>query len=107
MPGARRLQAAASVSILKFVNARGILRYELRNLRTTSNSMNLVRLLNLRFLNELAATNDRNLKFAALEHVPFISTQALRDEHGLYLRHGGTPSPQRGEGGGEGEPRYR
>jgi hypothetical protein len=27
--------------------------------------MNLVRLLNLRFLNELAATNDRNLKFAA------------------------------------------
>jgi hypothetical protein len=28
--------------------------------------MNLVRLLNLRFLNELAATNDRNLKFAAL-----------------------------------------
>jgi len=28
--------------------------------------MNLVWLLNLRFLNELAATNDRNLKFAAL-----------------------------------------
>src|SRR3954470_15738637 len=27
----------------------------------------------------------------------------LRDEHGLYLRHGGTPSPQRGEGGGEGK----
>ena len=52
--------------IPKFVNVRGILRYELRNLRTTSNSMNLVRLLNLRFLNELAATNDRNLKFAAL-----------------------------------------
>ena len=52
--------------IPKFVNARGMLWYELRNLRTTSNSMNLVRLLNLRFLNELAATNDRNLKFAAL-----------------------------------------
>jgi hypothetical protein len=32
--------------------------------------MNLVRLLNLRFLNELAATNDRNLKFAALQRVP-------------------------------------
>ena len=56
----------ASGPIPKFVSARGILRYELRNLRTTSNSMNLVRLLNLRFLNELAATNDRNLKFAAL-----------------------------------------
>src|SRR5258705_10422658 len=52
--------------IPKFVRARCILRYELRNLRTTSNSMNLVRLLNLRFLNELAATNGRNLKFAAL-----------------------------------------
>ena len=57
---------ATSGPIPKFVNARGILRYELRNLRTTSNSMNLVQLLNLRFLNELAATNDRNLKFAAL-----------------------------------------
>ena len=32
--------------------------------------MNLVRLLNLRFLNELAATNDRNLKFAALGFDP-------------------------------------
>ena len=58
--------ALASGPIPKFVNARGMLWYELRNLRTTSNSMNLVRLLNLRFLNELAATNDRNLKFAAL-----------------------------------------
>jgi hypothetical protein len=41
--------------IPKFVNARGILQYELRNLRTTSNSMNLVRLLNLKFLNTFAA----------------------------------------------------
>src|SRR5882672_5286280 len=60
------LRRIPSGPIPKFVNARGMLRYELRNLRTTSNSMNLVRLLNLRFLNELAATNDRNLKFAAL-----------------------------------------
>src|SRR5882724_6564090 len=32
--------------------------------------LRLVRLLNLRFLNELAATNDRNLKFAALVRIP-------------------------------------
>jgi hypothetical protein len=39
--------------------------------------MNLVRLLNLRFLNELAATNDRNLKFAALRRV---SLELTRDD---------------------------
>src|SRR5215470_9061367 len=38
--------------------------------------------------------------------VPFFFDAGVCDEHGLNLRHGGTPSPQRGEGGGEGEPRY-
>jgi hypothetical protein len=46
-----------------------------------------VRLLNLRFLNELAATNDRNLKFAALVQVQFdeppvgsTSTEPAKDK---------------------------
>src|SRR5215510_1627863 len=34
-------------------------------------------------------------------------TQTFLGKHGLRLRHGGTPSPHRGEGGGEGEPSYR
>ena len=37
--------------------------------------MNLVQLLNLRFLNELAATNDRNLKFAALKRISLDMNQ--------------------------------
>jgi hypothetical protein len=48
--------------------------------------MNLVRLLNLRFLNERAATNDRNLKFAALvgadcspQAWPYYEADCLRD----------------------------
>src|SRR5258705_3823531 len=79
--------------IPKLVNARGIIWYELRNLRTTSNSMNLVRLLNLRFLNELAATSDRNLKFAALEQV------SVEWGHGACREHGLLPLPA-GERGG-------
>src|SRR5258705_4444278 len=73
----------ASGPIPKFVNARGILRYELRNLRTTSNSMNRVRLLNLRFLNELAAANGRNLKFAA---PGVMCSPARRNAEALRLR---------------------
>ena len=45
----------ASGPIPKFVNARGILRYELRKQRGTSNSMILVPLFDLKFLSEFAA----------------------------------------------------
>jgi len=51
--------------IPKFASARVTFRCELRNLRTTSNFMILVRFLNLKFLNELAPSNDRNFKFTA------------------------------------------
>src|SRR5262245_35883725 len=36
-----------------------------------------------------------------------LALTAFLVEHGLRPRHGGTPSPRRGEGGGEGEPNYR
>src|ERR1700704_3737561 len=45
----------SSVPIPKFAHPRGPLRYELRNQRDTSNFMILVRHLDLKFLNELAA----------------------------------------------------
>jgi hypothetical protein len=45
----------ASGPIPKFVSARGTFRYELRNLRTTSNSMILVPLLNPKFAIAIAA----------------------------------------------------
>ena len=45
----------ASGPIPKFVSTRGAFRYELRNLRTTSNSMMLVPLLNPKFAIALAA----------------------------------------------------
>ena len=45
----------ASVPIPKFAHPRGTLRCELRNQRDTSNFMILVRYLDLKFLNELAA----------------------------------------------------
>jgi hypothetical protein len=38
--------------------------------------MILVRLLNLRFLNERAASNDRNLKFAALQRISLEMNRA-------------------------------
>ena len=41
--------------------------------------MILVRLLNLRFLNERAARNDRNLKFAALGTICSIGQQTQLD----------------------------
>ncbi len=52
--------------IPKFATTRGTFRCELRNLRTTSNSMISSAVLNLKFLNELAASYDRNFKFTAL-----------------------------------------
>src|SRR5262249_8447452 len=45
----------ASGPIQKFVSTRGTFRYELRNLRTTSNSMFLVPLLNPKFATAFAA----------------------------------------------------
>jgi hypothetical protein len=48
--------------------------------------MNLVRLLNLRFLNELAATNDRNLKFAALADA-FPLSKVVRGIAALSVGH--------------------
>jgi hypothetical protein len=51
--------------IPKFATTRGTFRCELRNLRT-SNSMISSAVLNLKFLNELAASYDRNFKFTAL-----------------------------------------
>src|SRR5204863_2849309 len=56
----------SSGPIPKFVTTRSTLRCELRNLRTTSNSMISSAVLNLKFLNELAASYDRNFKFTAL-----------------------------------------
>src|SRR6266545_4728524 len=64
-PRPMRHASAASGPIPKFVSTCHTFRYELRNLRTTSTSMILVRFLNLKFLNELAAS-DRNFKFTAL-----------------------------------------
>ncbi len=58
--------AAPSGPIPKFATTRGTFRCELRNLRTTSNSMISSAGLNLKFLNELAASYDRNFKFTAL-----------------------------------------
>jgi hypothetical protein len=52
--------------IPKFASARVTFRCELRNLRTTSNFYDSSAVLNLKFLNELAASNDRNFKFTAL-----------------------------------------
>ena len=52
--------------IPKFAITRGTFRCELRNQRTTSNSMISSAVLNLKFLNELAASNDRNFKCTAL-----------------------------------------
>jgi hypothetical protein len=62
----RCVRFRTSAPLPKFVTHRRNLKHELRKLRDTSNFMILVRLLNLRFLNERAARNDRNLKFAAL-----------------------------------------
>ncbi len=66
--GVRRATATDRlvVRIPKFATTRGTFRCELRNLRTTSNSMISSAVLNLRFLNELAASYDRNFKFTAL-----------------------------------------
>jgi hypothetical protein len=61
---------ASSGPIPKFATTRGTVRCELRNLRTTSNSMISSAGLNLKFLNELAASYDTNFKFTALQHVP-------------------------------------
>jgi hypothetical protein len=49
------LCSAPSAPIPKFASYRGKFDCELRNQRSTSNSMILVRLLNLKFLNECAA----------------------------------------------------
>jgi hypothetical protein len=62
----RWVRFRTSAPLPKFVTHRRNLQHELRKQRGTSNFMILVRLLNLRFLNERAARNDRNLKFAAL-----------------------------------------
>ena len=51
----KRCHQNASVPIPKFAHPRGTLRCELRNQRDTSNFMILVRHLDLKFLNELAA----------------------------------------------------
>src|ERR1700682_5809823 len=56
----------ASGPIPKFATTRGTFSCELRNLRTTSNSMISSAVLNLKFLHELAASYDRNFKFPAL-----------------------------------------
>src|SRR5712691_495275 len=66
----RLARSSTSAPLPKFVIHRGNLQHELRKQRGTSNSMILVRLLNLRFLTEHAAMNDRNLKFAALADDP-------------------------------------
>src|SRR6202040_2113432 len=73
--------------IPKFASAWVTFRCELRNLRTTSNFMILVRFLNLKFLNKLAASNDRNFKFTALvsscslSHIPI--NMGYRTNEGL------------------------
>ena len=60
------MQNHTSVPIPKFAHPRGPLRCELRNQRDTSNFMIVVRHLDLKFLNELAAIMIGNFKSAAL-----------------------------------------
>ncbi len=61
------MEIQASGPIPKFASARVTFRCELRNLRTTRQLYDPSAVLNLKFLNELVASNDRNLKFTALE----------------------------------------
>ena len=63
------MQNHTSVPIPKFAHPRGPLRCELRNQRDTSNFMIVVRHLDLKFLNELAAIMIGNFKSAALGRV--------------------------------------
>ena len=65
----------ASGPIPKFVSARGTLGYELRNLRTTSNSMVLVPLFEPEVRDRICRTVGANFGFGAL--VPFVSLTGL------------------------------
>src|SRR3977135_4749380 len=87
--------SAANLRFLSFVAASSF-----RNLKFKSRTRFIELLVVLRFRSSYrnmprALTN---FGIGPLEHVPLISTQALRDEHGLYLRHGGTPPPPPGGG---------
>ena len=73
---------STSGPIPKFASARVTFGCELRNLRTTSNFYDSSAVLNLKFLNELAASNDRNSKFTALVSLPVPGVVANRTSSG-------------------------